>query len=53
MREDLDKKYALDNLAKIDTFSKSRDTSGPAQHEENIRRAKILDTLGEIVVAPI
>ena len=52
-REDLDSQFAIDSLAGIDTFSKTRDVSAPAQHDENLRRAKVLDEKGQIVLAPI
>jgi hypothetical protein len=34
-RDDINKKYSLDKLAKIDVFNKNRDTSFQAQFEES------------------
>lgn len=51
-RTDLDEKYALDRLAKVETFNKNRDTSFAAQLEEGKRRAKVLAD-ADVVVAPI
>ena len=53
-RDDLDKKYALDKLAKVDSFNnKARDSSPEAQHQENLRRSDVLDNQCNILVAPI
>jgi len=43
-RDDINKKYSLDKLAKIDVFNKNRDTSFQAQYEENQKRSQVLDS---------
>ena len=51
-RDDINKKYALDTLAHIDTFKKNRENSAQAIHEESQRRNKVLHT-SKVIVAPI
>ena len=51
-RDDINKKYSLDKLAKIDAFNKNRDTSFAAQFEESKQRSNVISD-SNVVIAPI